>query len=255
MSLAQRISAAAHRDLPHANPLSTAQFDALAQAIAAARPRRVLDIGGGWGSFAFALAGACDAEVLVIDINAEFLARGEALATERASMGRVTFREASADALRDERCDAVVCIGASQAFGTPREALARCATLMNADGTLLFADLVWTAEPPPEFLAVLGAERSTFWLQSQAESAFAAAGLRIRRQEVTSAASWQAYEDAIHRGRLRFAETLAASEAEEVRTRAAAWTTAWQRWGQHCLGFVGYVAVGARHARSDGVPT
>ncbi len=245
LSLAQRISAAAHRDLPHANPLSTAQFEALVQAIAATRPRKVIDIGGGWGSFALALADACDAAILVVDINTAFLARGAALATARGSVGRVEFREVDGQALVDERVDAVVCIGASQAFGTPRQALERCAGLMNSGGTLLFADLVWTAEPAPEFLEVLGAERSTFWLQSEAESAFGAAGLRIRRQEVASAASWQAYEDAIHRGRLRFAETLDAPQADDVRARAAAWTAAWQRWGQHCLGFVGYVAVGA----------
>lgn len=254
-SLAQRISAAAHRDLPHANPLSATQFDALVQAIASERPRKVLDIGCGWGSFAFALAAACEADILAIDINEEFLARARTLQADRALVGRIEFRDVAAEALLDERFDAVVCIGASQAFGTPLEALRRCAALMNADGTLLFADMVWTAEPAPEFLEFLGTARSTFWLQADAKPAFATAGLRIVRQEVTSAASWQAYEDAIHRGRLRFAETLAAAEADAVRARATSWTAAWQRWGQHCLGFVGYVAVGASGRESDVPPT
>lgn len=161
-SLAQRLSAAAHRDLPHANPLSTNQFDALAQAIAGRRPRQVLDIGCGWDSFAFALAEACDAGVLAIDINAAFLARGRALTADREMAGRIECRDAAAEALVDERFDAVVCIDASQAFGTPRQALERCAGLMHADGRLLFADLVCAAGPAPEFVEFLGTERSTF---------------------------------------------------------------------------------------------
>lgn len=241
-SLARRMSAAAHRDLPHANPLSAMQVDALVQAIATGHPRTVLDIGCGWGSFAFALADRCDASILAVDINTDFLARAKALAADRPRAGQVEFREVAAGDLSGTAYDAVVCVGASQAFGTPQEALARCADLMNPGGTLLFADMVWTAEPAPEFLAFLGTERSAFWLQPDAEAAFAAAGLVVRRQEVTSKSSWQAYEDAIHRGRLQFAETLTAPESDEVLTRAGNWSAAWQRWGQHCLGFVGYIA-------------
>ena len=244
-SLAQRISAAAHRDLPHANPLSTTQFAELVQAIAQEHPRSVLDIGCGWGSFGLALAETCSTSILAIDINTTFLARARSLAADHTLIGRIELREAPAVELAGQRYDAVVCIGASQAFGTPHEALARCAALLNPGGTLLFADIVWAAEPATEFVKFLGADRSTFWLQSQAEAAFAAAGLVIREQQVTSATSWQEYEDAIHRGRLRFAETLDAAEADEVRSRAAQWTASWQRWGQHCLGFVGYIAVRA----------
>lgn len=250
LSLAQRMSAAAHRDLPHANPLSPAQFAALVEAVAARRPLDALDIGCGWGSFAIALARLCDTSILAIDINSDFLSRARALAADRALVGRVEFRESSVDTLIDKRYDAVVCIGSSQAFGTPLEALERCAALMKAGGTLLFAEGVWAAEPPQEYLDFLGAQRSTFWLQSEADAAFATAGLQIRRQEVTSASSWQAYEDAIHRGRLRFAATLDAAEADEVRTRASTWSASWQRWGRHALGFVGYLAVRATDAAS-----
>lgn len=242
LSLVQRVSVAAHRDLPHANPLSPTQFDALVQAIAKERPRTVLDIGCGWGSFAFALAESCETSILAVDINSEFLARAKSLAIGRTLIGHIEFRDVAGEELTDERYDAVVCVGASQAFGTPLEALGRCSAMVNQSGTLLFADMVWTAEPAHEFLEFLGADRSTFWLQSEAEAAFATAGLVIRQQEVTSASSWQAYEDAIHRGRLRFADTLNAMEADEVRSRAVKWSDSWRRWGQHCLGFVAYIA-------------
>ena len=241
------MSAAAHRDLPHANPLSPVQFDALVQAVCAQRPRTVLDVGCGWGAFAIALARTCDADVRALDINTDFLARAAALAAESTLVGRIAFEDASAATLADERFDAIACIGASQALGTPREALARCASLLAPGGTLLFADGVWTAEPPQAFLDFLGMTRSTFWLQSGADAAFAQAGLAVQRQEVTSASSWRVYEDAIHAGRLRFAETLDADEAAQVRARATDWTAAWQRWGD-CFGFVGYLAVRAPDA-------
>lgn len=236
------MSAAAHRDLPHANPLSTPQFDALVETIAQDLPRNVLDIGCGWGSFAIALAEVCDAAILGIDINSDFLSRATSMSAKRTLIGQIDFREASAAELSRERFDAVVCIGAAQAFGTPLQAIEHCTALLTDAGVLLFAELVWAAEPPREFLDFLGIERSMYWRIEDAERVFERAGLVIRQQEVTSAPSWQAYEDGIHRGRLRFAEKLSASEAAEVRARAANWTSAWQRWGQHCLGFVAYIA-------------
>jgi cyclopropane fatty-acyl-phospholipid synthase-like methyltransferase len=216
--------------------------DALVSAVAACRPRTVLDIGCGWGSLAMALARVSDAAVLGIDVNAEFLARARSSLDAQALIGRIEFREASAADLGDERFDTVLCVGASQAFGTPRQALGQCAARLNDDGVLLFAEGVWAAEPPPAFLEFLGIDRSLYWPIDAAETVFADAGLAIRRVEVTSESSWLAYEDAIHRGRLRFAQTLDPAEAEEVRARTATWTSAWQRWGRHCLGFVGYVA-------------
>ncbi len=242
LTRAQRMSAAAHRDLPHANPLSSEQFDSLVKALADERPREVLDVGCGWGSFAIALAQVSDASIIGVDINTEFLARARSSSTGSKLIGSIDFRETSVMAVTNREFDAVACIGSAQAFGTTRQAVERCAALLRDDGILLFADGVWEQAPPQEFLDFLGIGASTYWLREEAEAVFERAGLIIRRQEVTSALSWSAYEDAIHAGRLRFAGSLDREEADAVRARTEAWTAAWQRWGRHYLGFVAYLA-------------
>lgn len=51
MSLKDRTSAAAHRDIPHANPLSAAQLESLAKLVAASEPSTALEIGCGCFGF------------------------------------------------------------------------------------------------------------------------------------------------------------------------------------------------------------
>lgn len=138
--------------------------------------------------------------------------------------------------------DAVVCIGSSHAFGTPVEGLRQCAALVTAEGAVLFADLVWSAEPPEEFLAFLGSGRSNHWQASEAADVFKQSGLVISRVETASPGSWNAYEAGVLQGRLGFADTLGPAEAAEVRGKATAWAEAYEKHGKHCFGFAAYLA-------------
>ena len=94
--------------------------------------------------------------VRAIDVNPAFLVRGRATAGSTRLIGTTTFLERPL--LDDEGgpFDVVVCIGSSGAVGSPREALHRCKTLMAPNGVLVFAELVWAAEPTEEFVAFLG---------------------------------------------------------------------------------------------------
>ena len=107
---------------------------------------------------------------------------------------------------------------------------------------VLFADLVWRAEPPPEFVEFLGIDPSVYWASTAAAEAFATAGFSIDRRWSASAADWRSYEAAVHQGRLDFASTLPADEAAGVIGRAEAWVDAYQRWGQAAFGFEAYLA-------------
>ncbi len=242
MSLAQRISVEAHLSLPHANPLLSMQMTSLVKTLAERAPQTVLDVGCGPGTFSIELAKACPAAIRAIDINPGFLDRARASAMGQLFRGRIDFQDQAASALGAEQFDALVCIGSSQAFGTPTEALARCAKLVRAGGTVVFAELVWSSEPHTDFLGFLGEPRSLYWSEAQASAAFFDAGLVVARTETASRASWCDYETAIHRGRLAFANSLSESEAEQVRIRANDWANAYEQYGQHCLGFVAYVA-------------
>lgn len=242
MSLRFRISAAAHRDIPHANPLSVAQMASLVQILAASAPQSVLEIGCGPGTFSLELAKSCDTTIKALDINPAFLARARALAGAQTLRGSIEFLEQPASSITNETFNAVVCIGSSHAFGTTPEALRRCSALLKPGGVLLFADLVWLAAPPEEFLKVLDTAQSAYWLASEAETAFTAAGLSLVHTETASQTSWQSYESNVLQGRLKFAETLGADEADEVRNSANAWSATYEQFGKHYLGFTAYIA-------------
>ena len=241
-SLAQRVSAAAHDALPHANPLSVDQVEALIRSLAAPQPRTALDIGCGPGSLAIALAALSPTAVTAIDNNVDFLARGRQSARARPLLGSVSFEHRDAAHLGEQEFDAVLCVGSSQAFGSTLQALRRCASLLHRGGTLLFADLVWSAPPDDSLLSFLGVERSVYWDEHAERDAFDSAGLSLIEVTRASTDSWNSYEARIHRGRLEFAATLPQDDGEQARARAVAWAEAYRTYGQYCLGFNAYLA-------------
>jgi cyclopropane fatty-acyl-phospholipid synthase-like methyltransferase len=242
VSLSQRLSAAAHSNLPHANPLSSVQMDRLARSLARRGPRTILEIGCGPGTFAIGLAKICPASITAIDVNTDFLTRARNAALEQGLAGRIDFCLQDAASLGAQRFAAVVCVGSSQAFGTALEALEHCAALTEEGGSIVFADLVWSSEPPDAFLEFLGGPRSLYWSEMEAETVFQQAGLIVLQQETASRTSWQEYEAAVLAGRLAFADTLDGGEAEQVRKRARTWAAAFDEYGQYCFGFTAYLA-------------
>jgi cyclopropane fatty-acyl-phospholipid synthase-like methyltransferase len=223
----EQISAAAHAELPWANPLQADAWARLLDALAARlRPgARGLDIGCGPGRLARELAARVRVELLGIDRNPDFIerARRDALPGLRFELGDAA--EATG------RFDFLLCIGASQAFGTPREALARCHALLEPGGLLLWADLEWAAEPSEAFLDVLGAERAMFWPSNEPPLQ----GWQPLAHEAASPEAWRNYESAVLAGRLRHAE---ATGNADLRLRAQAWKAAFEDEGQHVFAFV-----------------
>src|SRR5580700_9765045 len=117
--LTTRVSAAAHIALPHANPLSVQQVADMISFIAHAKPITALDVGCGSGALTIALATKCSARVLGIDISEPFLERAKLASMGLAMLGNADFMNASPLSLRNETFDAILCVGSSQAIGTP----------------------------------------------------------------------------------------------------------------------------------------
>lgn len=237
------VSAAAHAQLPHANPLAPEQMDELVARVAPRRPRTALDIGCGPGAFAVTLAREASVRVRAVEPNGLFVERGREAAGRSTLKGGVDFEQR---ALRDDeglRFDAVICIGASSAIGTLDEALQRCHGLMAEGGVLVFADLVWSAEPPPEFLAFLGGDTGAMWRREDAAARFASRGLRVEWSCSASAAAWSRYERAVLAGRLELADRVGGEAGAALRERARAWFRAFEAHGSACFGFDAFVAV------------
>jgi hypothetical protein len=114
--------------------------------------------------------------------------------------------------------------------------------LLRPGGSLIFADLVWSSNPPKEFLDFLECSEDLYWHQNAATSEFAAAGLVLSDEIVASGESWRAFEEFILEKRLTKAATLPEAEATALRDQANEWFGIYEKYGRHCFGFVAYVA-------------
>ncbi|WP_309050999.1 class I SAM-dependent methyltransferase [Streptomyces sp.] len=143
-------------------PLSEARAARLVGRIAAAAPADVLDIGCGWGELLLrVLDAAPGARGTGIDIEAEDLARGRALARERGLADRVTFVEESALGTDRGPVDAVLCLGSSQALcdpGQPHDpaaALRELRRLVRPGGRVVLGEGFWERTPTGTELAAM----------------------------------------------------------------------------------------------------
>ena len=142
--------------------------------------------------------------------------------------------------------DAALCIGASHAFGTGRDALpsALCALsrLVRPDGLLLVGEGFWRRDPDPAYLEAAGIDAGE--LRPHAENvAFGERDGLLPLLAVTSSdTAWDLFESAAwtaaeERLRAHPEDEKAAAHAERVRH----WRSAYLRWGRTTMGFALYV--------------
>lgn len=125
------------------SPLSTQRADALAIRLAASVPADVLDVGCGWGELLLRVLEASPTATGVgIDTDDRLLDRGRAAAKGRGLADRIAFANRPGAEVR-EPADLVICIGSSQAFGEPPQALEALWALVRPGGRLVFGDGIW----------------------------------------------------------------------------------------------------------------
>jgi cyclopropane fatty-acyl-phospholipid synthase-like methyltransferase len=241
--LTLRTTAAAHAEIPYANPLSVRDVETLLREVASRSPATALDIGCGPGGICVQLAMLCQAEICAVDINPDFLQRAIAFARSAGVESRIRFAESSAEEIPLAKYDLVICIGSSHAFGGPTDALAWCRSRLAERGAILFADLMWSSAPPAEFVQFLDVTPEYYWCRDDEEQIFFASGLKITKRVSAAAEDWRRYEDAVYAGRRDYAATLDAKECAAVLSRAEAWKCAFDTMGCQCLGFTAYIAV------------
>lgn len=228
--------------MTHSNPLSAVQMLHLAEIAAEGEPETALEIGCGSGSFAVSLARATNAKIVALDTSPEEISEAKAVASHLGLEGRLSFQVLDAKEYAGGPVDLVVCIGASHAFGTPREALRKLRSLTTPRGRVITADLVWTSSPPKEFLDFLGCEESLYWHAKDATAEFADAGLSIVEEVHATPESWREFEESILTSRLKKALTLPPDDGKAMEDKARQWIQIYETFGQHCFGFAACVA-------------
>ncbi|MFA7278812.1 MAG: class I SAM-dependent methyltransferase [Sterolibacterium sp.] len=238
----QQISSEAHKLLPHANPLSVEQMQSLIELALAKRPHTALEVGCGAGAFSIALAERQDVRVVALDNNPYVLERATAAAASTKLIGKIDFLLCSATAYAGDPVDLIVCIGSSQAFGNPRQALQNLHKLLRPNGMLVFAELTWSSKPPQNYLQYLGMSEEDYWMIEASADVLANNNFAVEAQFVASTDAWANYERGVLQGRLEFAKSLPPDESSQLLADAIAWHESFERSGRHCLGFTALVA-------------
>ncbi|MFJ6520064.1 SAM-dependent methyltransferase [Streptomyces filamentosus] len=184
-------------------PLSEDRAERLVRRIAASRPADVLDIGCGWGELLLRVLDAVPgAKGTGIDINAEDLARGRALAAERGLADRAVFVEESARGTARGPVDAILCLGSGQALCDPElpydpaEVLRELRRLVRPGGVVVLGEGFWERTPTEAELAGMwpGARVDDHLPLGDLVDLALGAGFRPAWIESASREEWEAFE-------------------------------------------------------------
>ncbi|MFK3734441.1 SAM-dependent methyltransferase [Streptomyces sp. NPDC088090] len=218
-------------------PLSEERAERLLRRIAGSGPADVLDIGCGWGELLLRVLDAVPgAKGTGIDVNAEDLARGRALAAERGLADRVVFVEESARGTGRGPVDAILCLGSSQALCDPElphdpaEALRELRRLVRPGGTVVLGEGFWERTPTEAELARMwpGASAADHFPLGELVDLAIGAGFRPAWIETAGRDEWEAFESGYrHDTELWLAahpdHPLAAETRERVDRQRSAW--------------------------------
>ncbi|MEV6247753.1 class I SAM-dependent methyltransferase [Streptomyces sp. NPDC051742] len=224
-------------------PLSEARATRLIERLAATEPADVLDIGCGWGELLLrVLEAAPAAKGVGIDINAEDLARGRALAEARGLAGRVEFVEESALGTDRGPVDAILCLGSSQALCDPEQphdpaaALRELRRLLRPGGRVVLGEGFWEHTPTDEELAGMwpGAATGDHFPLGDLVDLAIEAGFRPAWIETASADEWEEFESGYRYDTEVWLAAhpdhpLAAKTRERVDRQRATWLNGYRR--------------------------
>ena len=193
------VSRLAHHGLQFMGPYGAPAVRGALAACALPDAAAVLDVGCGGGAVLVdVLTRLPSARGVGVDPAARLLELARARARRRGLAARARFVCATVQDARPAEAswDLVVCVGATHAFGTTREALAGCRALMRSSGFILLGEGFWEQPPTAPALAALQGTPEEFHdldgLLALAESS----GLDVLHVRTSTLDEWDAYEHA-----------------------------------------------------------
>lgn len=154
MPIGERNAADRYSRMRWNTPLSEEHAALLLARLDVAGVPTILDLGCGWGELLLrAVFAAGGVQGVGVDSDDALLRRAEAAAAERGLRARVRFVQQPAAAWL-EPADRVICVGASQAWGSVEEALESLHRLTLPGGRLLFGEGCWERSPTEAAAAI-----------------------------------------------------------------------------------------------------
>ena len=234
-NLATLYTSVGHRDRAIWNPLSDVDLDRALEAARLGPQSCVVDVGCGGGEVLRRIAERFGARGVGIDRSSHAIAIARALEIDGVEFVQ---RDFDLGAFDEGAYDLVVCLGASHAVGTVREAIERLVCLVRPGGRLLSGEGFWAEPPAPEYLAWIETEVHELPQLGGLRAMYAAAGLVIETEACATRADWVEYE-AAHAANIRAyaAARPDDSAAKCLLDRSRHWQEGSARWGRETLGF------------------
>lgn len=187
------ISTIAHLDHPVAAPVSTDEVHRLLGHLDPAQGGRVLDLGCGWGAWLLELL-AARPDLSGVGLDVALPADLDECARAQGVEGRVKWVQADAATWSGGPFDAVLCVGASHAFGGTVATLEAVRRLVRPGGRVLLGDTVWEAAPTAAAQEALGAGPDDFADLAGLVAQVRSAGFEPGHGHVSTLAEWDDYE-------------------------------------------------------------
>lgn len=230
----------AHGDLPLWNPVTPEHIDTWVDGLGLSAGSRILDVGCGRAEFLLRTVERSGCQGTGVDHLIPVVDAARTEAARRGLGDRIVLHGESFDRERfdDDSFDLIACIGATHAVSDFEQALRVLAPLARPGGHLLVGEGYWRQDPPPEYLAFLGAEPDELLTHEGNLAIARSLDLEVVRSHRATDAEWSRYEDTYHDNVQRYvAENPQDPESGAMKLRIDNWREAYLRWGRDTLGF------------------
>ena len=236
------ISRIAHTDHPIAAPVSVPAVRRLLARLDPAASGRVVDLGCGAGAWLFELL-ETRPDLTAVGVDAALHPDRDQHARLRGVADRLTWMEADAATWAPaggEPQDAVLCIGASHAFGGLHGTLDAIRRHLRPGGRALLGETIWEQHPSAAAQEALDAGPESFPTLAQLAPTFEQHGFEVGYAHVSSAQEWDDYEWSWTGSLVAWAQREARTDADREQALAAARTHRLQ-WIEGYRGELGFV--------------
>ncbi|QDV21562.1 Demethylrebeccamycin-D-glucose O-methyltransferase [Gimesia panareensis] len=225
-------------------PVSEVRMSAMLETLELREGQQVLDVGCGCGEILIRLTERYQTLGTGIDVSAEHIAEARRRMQDRVPASAVQFTHADIRSvpLEHNTFDLVLCLGATHAFATGRDAfrnaLQQMIPLVPSGGSLLIADGYLKQPASPEYRALLGESLPDDMTHAANVSTGQQLGLTPLSAWTSSTAEWDDFEWTYQRIVERKAREQPDDQEQQTRLhRRREWIQAYLKWGRDTLGY------------------